>query len=136
MKEQFKIMAIVKINNSKSLVLDRRPEFIYEREGNIIFANDNGIYNCFGYQTPSKAFRAFAGRKFNLPMKDGSFTKCNGQWWDSGINKLEELKGIKIARLSFGTIEELKKCYVYTSCSYWLFEYSFQLMTIHFLYFS
>ena len=91
-------------------VVDRRPEFLYERKANWLIAEDSGFFNFYFYEKPFAEFKAFAGREFMIPMRDGSMVKANGQWW-YGIEPsyLELLNHVAI-----GTPEKLGKCNVFT----------------------
>ena len=62
-------------------VLDRMPNFIYARYGRWLLGEDSGFFNFYFYNKPSKGFEAFAGRKFTIPMKDGSGIEATGEWW-------------------------------------------------------
>lgn len=113
-----KILAIVKFNDRHAYVLDRKPEFVYQRLGdNVLFAQDGFFVNTFIYDRPSKNMKAFAGREFDLPMIDGSVTKCNGQWWAGGIHEAEKKLGVKLVHCTSEDIESLRNCYVFTGCS-------------------
>ena len=119
MSEELKIVALVKFNENVAVVFNRSPNYIYEKKGDLLYAIDGPFVSCFQYEEPSIAFKAFAGREFELPMKDGTVTKCNGQWWDKGIDKLSGILNVKLQHLTMGTVEKLKKCYVFsgTSCN-------------------
>lgn len=94
------------------VVLDTMPEFVYERKGNNLVASDDGFYDCLFYERPTKYSKAFGGREFELPMKDGSVIKASGQWWDGGYsdNAPEEIIPVGI-----NTIAGLHHCYVFSS---------------------
>ncbi len=95
-----------------SVVLDEMPKFLYERRGNCLFASDDGFYDCYYYDRPSKNWQAFAGRKFDIPMKDGSIERAYGQWWDG---KHQENTTEPITHIGIATIEKLDSCYVFSS---------------------
>lgn len=90
-------------------VLERMPLFIYERKGNYLIGEDSGFFNFYGYEAPFGRFKAFAGRKFDIPMKDGSLIRANGQWWDSVPPDYNGL----LVRVNIGTVEALNKCNVF-----------------------
>lgn len=95
------------------VVLDRMPKFTYERRGNCLVAEDDGCYNTYYYERPtSERFRAFAGRKFDIPMKDGTVEKASGQWWDG---KHHEAATEPIVDVGINTIAGLHSCYVFMS---------------------
>lgn len=118
--EELKIEAIVKFNTGYAYVFNRNPDYKYQAEGNILWAKDGPFYSCYKYETPSGRFQAFAGRKFELNMIDGTVTKCNGQWWDGGLGELIDKLKLDLIDLTMQTREELKKCYVFfgTSCDH------------------
>ena len=110
-----KIMAKVKFNDGIAIVLDKLPELTYRRIGtNVIYGTDGTFYKCYAYERSSPNWKAFAGRKFNLPMKDGNVTECYGQYWDAGQGELSEKLGITIEPVTMGTIPELIECYVFS----------------------
>ena len=115
--EEIKIEAVVKFNDGEAFVLSRKPIFVYELIGKYLWAEDSGFVNCFHYDRPSPGFFAFGGRKFELPMVDGSVTKCYGQWWDGGMNAVAEMLGVELCHVTNSTKEKLIKCYVYSGCS-------------------
>ena len=92
------------------LIVDKLPEFLYERKGNCLVASDDGFYNTYFYDSPGPNWKAFAGRKFDIPMKDGSVEKAYGQWWDG---KHQENAPEPIISVGVNTLEELGKCYVF-----------------------
>ena len=95
-----------------SIVLDKMPEFIYEKKGEyLLFAEDDSFYESYAYERSAHA-KAFAGREFDIPMKDGSIIKANGQWWDSGIRAATPED---ITQVGINTLDGLKKCYVFFS---------------------
>jgi len=96
----------------KFLILDTMPDLLYERHGSILFATDDGFFDCYGYEAPSRNSRAFGGREFDIRMKDGSTIKANGQWWSIGAAKHcpEPLVSVGIS-----TLPLLEKCYVFSS---------------------
>lgn len=64
---------------SLNLVLNRLPEFIYERHDNLFYAVDNGFVGL--YERKPGMTSAFSGDKFNILMKDGSVYHSNGDLW-------------------------------------------------------
>jgi len=107
-----KIIDIIKHRNKYGiqtfLVLDRKPEYVYERVGDFLIAEQDGFFNFFTYKKDRFA-DAFAGRSFELPLKNGSFEKCNGQWWDSMPPDYSDL----VDSYGIGTPEGLNKCNVF-----------------------
>ena len=70
-----------KYGTQQYLVLNREPVFLYERKCDWLIAEDCGFFDFYHYKRPSGSFYAFAGRKFDIPLKDGSVEKAYGQWW-------------------------------------------------------
>ncbi|MEE9540517.1 MAG: hypothetical protein V3V85_03365 [Candidatus Thorarchaeota archaeon] len=64
------------------MVLDRLPQYVYERTGEFLIAEDEGFFSFYKYERPGPTWKAFAGREFDLPMKDGTVEHACGQWWD------------------------------------------------------
>ena len=116
MTEEIKIEAIVQFNDSEAFVLNRKPEFLYEKLGSYLFGTDGPFVNVYKYRQDNFA-KAFAGRKFSIPMKDGSTIMANGQYWDSGANVLSEELGVKLINAIYQTKENLIDCYVFTGAS-------------------
>lgn len=95
------------------VVLDRMPKFVYERKkGGNLFAEDGDFVNTYGYEAPSPGFVAFGGREFEIPLKDGSKKKANGQWWDVNSNPFVEEEVVSVG---YATLEKLEECYVFIS---------------------
>ena len=117
MSDPIKILAIVQFNKGEAYVLNHSPEYVYERDGNILWAHDTGFYSVYAYDRPSERWQAFAGRKFDLPLKDGGVEHCHGQWWDGGQAKLSEKLGITLESVTIETISGLQKCYVFCGSS-------------------
>jgi len=93
------------------LVLNRRPVFCYERVDGWLIAEDSGFFDFYHYGRPSGGFVAFAGRKFDIPMQDGSTEKAYGQWWFGTPPDYREL----VYGTAYGTPEGLAKCNVFCS---------------------
>lgn len=110
------LAALVKFNNSKAFVLKDKVKLRYTRHGNILIGiDDSGTFvDCLYYETPHGAFRAFAGREFDIPLENGEVIHCNGQWWQGGAEKAEEILGKNLVSATYGDMESLRKCYVYT----------------------
>lgn len=113
--EELKIIDIINHKNKyatqRFMVLNRNPVYVYERKGKWLIAEDSGIFNFLFYEKPSGRFYAFAGRKFEIPMKDGSIESAFGQWWDGIPGDYEGL----LYRIGCGTPENLSKCNVFCS---------------------
>jgi hypothetical protein len=109
-----KVKAIVRLNSGLALVLDRMPEFKYVKKNGLLYAKDHGFYKCFYYEKPGRAFKAFGGAKFDLPLVGGGVEHCNGQWWDGANDKVSKLENTTIIGAAISTIERLKNCYVFS----------------------
>lgn len=113
-----KIVDLVKANDRCWIVFDEPVgQLTYEKHGSLLIGSDErGIfYDCLYYDRPTPHMRAFAGREFDLPMKDGTTTHCNGQYWYGHIAEAEKVVGEEIAEIGASTKEELKQCFVFTS---------------------
>jgi hypothetical protein len=100
-----------KTMTQRFLVLNRSPDFIYERKGSYLIAEDSGFFNFYKYGRSSPGWQAFAGRKFDIPLSDGSIEKAHGQWWHSIPRDYSEL----LCHSGFGTPEKLASCNVFCS---------------------
>ena len=100
-----------KYSTQKFLVVDRMPVIEYEKKiinGLPVLIGTDGIFgNLYYYQKPGSMFQAFAGRKFNIPMKDGTFIEAYGQWWHGSCGE-----GWKATAI--GSPKTLGKCNVFT----------------------
>lgn len=115
-KEEVKLVELVVSSKSKQrfFVIDRDPDYKYEKieipgEGIFLVASDGPLVNCYRHETPSGRFRAFAGREFDIPMKDGTVIKADGQWWDDTpryIRKDCYDEGLR-------TLDKLTECFVF-----------------------
>lgn len=93
------------------IVTDRKPVFVYERKGIWLIAEDSGFFGFYKYDPPGHSWRAFGGREFDIPLKNGSIEKAYGQWWDY---MPPDHNGLLI-ETGYGTPEELSKCNVFCS---------------------
>jgi len=110
--DKIKIVGVVKFNKGEAFVLNHMPELEYTRYGSTIIGTDGTFHVCYVLQY-TKYSKAFGGREFDLTMKDGEVVHCKGQWWSSISNIFLELYPGTVP-VTYGTIEELKKCYVFT----------------------
>jgi hypothetical protein len=118
-KSQNRILAVTKFNDREALVLERTVELEYERFGDTIIGQDGIFHNCYVHGS-MKYQKAFAGREFDLTMKDGEVVHCKGQWWYSISPILDKkLKG-KIVDSTAESISKLGDCYVFGG--YWANE--------------
>ena len=105
-----KIVDLVKANNRCWVVFDEPVgQLTYEKHGGLLIGSDEqGIfYDCLYYDRPTPNMRAFAGREFDLPMKDGTVTHCNGQYWYGRVDEAGRVVGEEIAEIGASTKEEL-----------------------------
>lgn len=94
----------------RQLVVDRMPEFVFERRGaNWLIGHDSGFFQFYKYDRPGPGWKAFAGLKFDIRMADGSVEKAHGQWWDA---RPTDFYGLTHS-LGVNTIENLEQCYVF-----------------------
>jgi hypothetical protein len=96
--------------NQISIIIDKMPKFLHERRGKFLFAEDDGFYSSYCYQAPSKNWKAFAGRKFDIAMLDGTVEHAHGQWWYGGY---QENVPEEFVHVGYCTLEALRECYVF-----------------------
>ncbi len=96
----------------RMLVVDKMPQFTYERTGSFLIGDDSGFFRFYGYEACSEGWEAFAGAKFSIPMKDGSTIEAHGQWWAVMPLDFSELT----YDLGVNTTEELSRCHVFNGC--------------------
>lgn len=94
----------------RMLVVDQMPQFTYERKGSLLIGDDSGFFRFYGYEACSERWKAFAGAKFSIPMKDGSTIEAHGQWWDVMPSDFFELT----YNLGVNTTEGLSHCHVFS----------------------
>lgn len=113
--EPLKIIDIIDHRNKnftqRFLVTNRKPQYLYERKGIWLIGEDSGFFNFYYYEKPCSMFKAFAGREFEIPMKDGEAIKATGQWWH-GVPV--DYRGLLI-ETGYGTPDSLAKCNVFRS---------------------
>ena len=91
------------------LVLNRKPDFVYDKIDNWLIAEDNGFFSFYYFEKPAGRFKAFAGREFDIPLNTGEILKATGQWWDGVPKEYQN----KVTSTGYGTVESLSKCYVF-----------------------
>ena len=113
-----KIIAKVQFNEKHAFVLSKEPKLLYTKydvgSTHILIGVDKSktFYNSlYCYRTKEKAF---AGRTLHIPMADGSETIAQGEYWHGGFTLVEDILGIKTARITANDIESLIHCYVFT----------------------
>jgi hypothetical protein len=90
------------------VIVDVAPRFLFERRGSFLVAEDDGFFECYQEQPGTKD--AFAGREFDLSMKDGSAVHAKGQIWYGGHARNAPYP---IVDVGIATLEQLRKCYVF-----------------------
>ena len=95
----------------RMLVVDRMPDFVYERKGSWLFGHDSGCFKFYDYEALGPTWKAFGGRKFDIPMIDGSVIEASGQWWDPGTPV--DFRGL-VYSYGMNTPDALSQCYVFT----------------------
>ncbi len=108
-----KIIAKTTFNARIAVVLDKRPELVYQKRGVYIWGTDGIFYQCYKNEGMGRTWKAFAGREFTITLEGGEVIECKGQWWDAGQREVEKILGITLGCATVGTIESLKRCYVY-----------------------
>jgi len=91
------------------VVLSRYPKLVFERDSCGLIAFDDCVYQFYGYEQPGPHWKAFGGRKFDIPMADGSVTHADGQWWDVLRREFRE----DLYSHGLNTVERLHECYVF-----------------------
>lgn len=99
------VVAVVLVNKSEALVLNRPLRFRYRKEGNDYIGRDGPFVDVLLYQSGTFPFKAFAGREITLAMEDGSTVVVKNRWWHS------VRKGF--ASVAYGDVDSLRKCYVF-----------------------
>lgn len=116
--QEFRVINVVKFNDGVALVVDRMPELKYTKmDHETIIGEDSGAHKFYGFELPSPGFVAFAGRKFELVLTDGSVIKCNGQWWALKTAAAQELFP-KTYHVTMATEDLLRECYVFYGYSF------------------
>ena len=95
------------------VVLNEMPAFVFERQGENLVAEHDGFFERYRRETPTERWKAFGGRKFDLPLKDGTVEHACGQWWWSA--PMISANPGPIISVGISTVELLRKCYVFTS---------------------
>ncbi len=101
-----------KYATQRMLVVDRMPSLIYERRSRqLLVGHDSGCFGFYEYETPGPTWKAFGGRKFEIPMVDGSVIAAFGQWWDPGVPA--DFRGL-VYSYGMSTIADLSRCHVFS----------------------
>jgi hypothetical protein len=99
------VEAVVSMNGGEGLVLNRGLKFLYEYEGQDLIGNDGPFWDVLRYERPVGRSKAFGGREFDIPLRNGGVVRASGQYWQAHISGH---RGVP-----YGTIEQLRKCYVF-----------------------
>jgi hypothetical protein len=108
-----KVIAIVKFNSGIALVLDKRPELVYRKQGGSILGSNGTFIQTLYLDKCGPRWMAFAGRKFDLTMEDGEIVHCYGQYWDGVTNVHRNMVDGEIINVTACDIDSLKECYVF-----------------------
>jgi len=103
--EKLSVVAVVKMNGSEALVLNRQIRMTYEQDGRDYIGKDGPFSYVYKYEHGAGRFVAFAGRPVSIKMKDGEVKTLKDHWWHhvpSGVRSIPVC-----------SIDELKKCYVF-----------------------
>lgn len=108
-ESDLRVVALVEINKSVGIVLNRPIKLVYEKVGQDFIGKDGPFTSFLYYQQSTRHFRAFGGAELTLPLIDGSTVVVKNDWW-SGLLKDH-------CRVAAGSVDELKKCYVFSGVS-------------------
>lgn len=113
-----KLKALVKFNDEKALVLNKKIEFEYQKHRNLLIGMDKTktFVDCLYYEEPRGGFKAFGGREFDITLDNGETINCNGQWWHGGFSEAEEILKMKLTSVTVKDIHSLRECYVFRGC--------------------
>jgi hypothetical protein len=109
-----KILAIVKFNDGRALVLDESPKLVYRKQGGSILGSDGAFLSTYYLDKCGPGWMAFAGRKFDLTMEDGEVVHCYGQYWHGVTETHRKMVDGEIGHVTACDIDSLKQCYVFT----------------------
>lgn len=110
-----KILAVTHFNSGEALVLDLKPDLIYNKYNDTTIIGTDGLfYQCYGYEAPTRYSKAFGGSQFDIILSDGSIEHCNGQWWGSVTKYAKEIIGIDYVEVTCASIQSLQRFYVFS----------------------
>ena len=101
--------------NQISIIVDREPEFKFERfiypesMKPWLVAEDSGFYKFYYFERPTERWKAFGGREFDIPMKSGDVLHACGQYWDGVPPQFTDT----VVSVGYATLESLKRCYIF-----------------------
>lgn len=105
MEQELKIVAVVSMNGSEALVLNRPLRFLYAQEGNDFIGRDGDFSYYYKYERGGGRFVAFAGRPVSIHLENGESKTLQDHWWHhvpTGVRSV-----------SVCSNDELRKCYVF-----------------------
>lgn len=109
-----KIIAIVKFNQGEAYVFENDIKLEYTKHGNSTIIGTDGTFYVGYHKHHDRYAQAFAGRKFELKLTDGTVEKCDGQWWSGFDDKAKEVIGGDPIHVVANCLDSLKRCYVFT----------------------
>jgi hypothetical protein len=98
-----------KYSTQRMLVVDRMPDFVYERKGSWLFGHDSGCFKFYAHEAPGPTWKAFGGAKFSIPLSDGSVIEASGQWWGAFPADFRQL----VYSYGMNTPDALSQCHVF-----------------------
>ncbi|MDO3682177.1 hypothetical protein [Paenibacillus ehimensis] len=109
------LLALVKFNSEKALVLRDSLQLTYRKYGDLLIGMDESgtFMNLLYYEAPNSGFKAFGGREFDITLENGEVIHCNGQYWNGGRREAEKVLNEEIISVTVNDVESLKKCYVF-----------------------
>lgn len=111
-----KIVAVVKFNDREAYVLKKPIKLTYKKYDDIIIGTDGCFIEAYYFEIDNHA-KAFAGRKFTLPLDNGDIVNCDGQWWYGLTKKSQKIIEKQTVGATVSDIETLRNCYVYSGYS-------------------
>lgn len=100
---------------SINLFVDRLPNFVYQRDGNLFYAVDCGFVSI--YKREPGTTDAFGGSKFDIALRDGTAYHSSGDLWDPfSWSEFVERLGFGICSVGINTRDKHCNCPVFTGC--------------------
>ena len=117
-----KIIAVIRFNQGEAFVMKKPIQYKYTKYNNdFIIGIDKPFVCCYYYERPIppvnkywSGWQAFGGRKFDLPLTDGTIEHCWGQWWAGGKKKAEKILNTDLINITYENSKNLQKSYVFT----------------------
>lgn len=111
------VIALVRVNDQIHPVFKEDPVFSRTKiDDETIISECYPLYS-FLYKGECKgSWKAFAGRKFDLLLTDGTVEKCYGQWWDGMSKAADELfPNGSLVYVGHSSFEKLVNIYLFYS---------------------